>query len=379
MTAAFRVALLPWAISRLVVFATALVTSALFGPPTRGVDPAVPSWIAQIGGWDTTWYLSVARHGYEHDVGQVGETFTNLAFFPVLPGVMAAGGALGLNPFWFAILVCNLAFLGALALFGILGRRVVGAETARRSVWVLAFVPMSVYASMAYSEAIVLLCVAGAALLATRGQFALAGLVAAVAAIARPPGLLVAVLVGLIALSADGTRATRWSRAALGTAPAVLALGGFLTWMQVARGSWKLPFQAQEAWSRGQLGSGLFTALPKEIAAAATQLVHLRGSAQWTSGVRDVAALVGAVWLLRKLARQIGWRSPWVVFSALAVALPIASGSVLSSARFSLLAVPLVWPLADWIGSEKRRQRTAACAAVAVMVLLVAQLEMRSP
>ena len=379
MTAAFRVALLPWAISRLVVLATALVTSAIFGPPTRGVDPAVSSWIAQIGGWDTTWYLSVARQGYEHDVGQVGETFTNLAFFPVLPGVMAVGRAVGLNPFWFAILVCNLAFLGALALFGILGRQVVAAETARRSVWVLAFVPMSVYASMAYSEAIVLLCVAGAALLATRGRFALAGLVGAAAAISRPPGLLVAVLVGLIALNSNGAQTVRWRRAALGTVPAAIAFAGFLGWMQVARGSWRLPFEAQGAWSRGQIATGLFTALPDEIAAAVTQVVHLRASAQWTSGVRDLAALAGAVWLLQRLARQMGWRSPWVIFSLLAIALPIASGSVLSSARFSLLAIPLTWPLAEWVGPSVRRQRGYLVLAALGMVLLVAQLEMRSP
>ena len=379
MKESLRAALLPWALSRLLIFATALVTSAILGPPTRGVDPAVPSWIAQLGGWDTTWYLDVARRGYEHDVGQVGETFSNLAFFPVLPGVMATGQAIGLNPFWTAIVVCNLAFLVALSLFEMLGRFVVGRDEARRSVWVLAFVPMSVYASMAYTEALVLLCATGAALFAVRGQFVGAGLVAAVAAVCRPPGLLVAVLVGLIALSSDGTRVGRYRRALVATVPALAALAGFLTWMEVARGSWRLPFQAQEAWSRGQLGTGLVTALPKEVAAAFDQLIHVRGSAQWTSAVRDLLALAGAVWLLRRLARDMGWRSPWVLFSALAIALPVASGSILSSARFALLAMPLAWPLAGWIGSDAKRQRRLTVAAGVAIVLLVAQLEMRSP
>ena len=67
-----------------------MVASLLLGLPTRGVDPAVPHALALLGGWDTTWYLDIARHGYAHDTGQVGTVFTNLAFFPLLPGIMAA-------------------------------------------------------------------------------------------------------------------------------------------------------------------------------------------------------------------------------------------------------------------------------------------------
>ena len=113
--AGWRVPLVAWGVSRAFVLALAVVASLALGLPERGVDPAVPDALALLGGWDTTWYLDVARHGYEHDLGQVGDVFTNLAFFPLLPGLMALLLALGINPFVGALVVSNLAFLGALA------------------------------------------------------------------------------------------------------------------------------------------------------------------------------------------------------------------------------------------------------------------------
>ena len=116
-----------WATSRALVIVLGIAASLAFGVPERGVDPAVPHALSLLGGWDTTWYLDVARHGYAHDTGQVGEVFTNLAFFPLLPGVMAAALAIGLNPFIAALVVSNLAFLGALQ-----GFHVLSAERVRR-------------------------------------------------------------------------------------------------------------------------------------------------------------------------------------------------------------------------------------------------------
>ncbi|CAN0504573.1 unnamed protein product, partial [Phaeothamnion confervicola] len=92
----WRVPVAAWLGSRLIILAAALVAGQAFGVPTRGVDPAVPSSLVQLGGWDTTWYLDIARNGYEHDVGQVGHVFTNLAFFPLMPGVMALFLVVGL-------------------------------------------------------------------------------------------------------------------------------------------------------------------------------------------------------------------------------------------------------------------------------------------
>ena len=77
--------------------------------------------------------------------------------------------------------------------------------------------------------------------------------------------------------------------------------------------------------------------------------------------------------------REGGLRSPWVAYSAAVLVVPLSSGTITSMARFGLLAFPLVWPLADWLGSDRGRALRWGAVAVALIVLLVLQLEIRSP
>jgi hypothetical protein len=373
-----RVPLLAWTASRALVIGLAVVASLLLGDPTRGVDAYVPGWLSMLGGWDTTWYLDVARNGYQHDLGQVGEVFTNLAFFPLLPGLMALLLALGLNPFLGALVVSNLAFLGALAALHALTGARFGEAAAARATWTLAFLPPAVYASLAYTEGIALACAVAAGLAALRGRYALAGLAAAGAALTRPTGILVALLAGMMAVQdrAPG----RLRRATLAVVPSVLALAAFLAWMAAARGSPTLPFEAQRAWDRGQLGIGLVTAAPNEIGAAWDLVAAGDLTAAWTATFRDLGFLVLYAWLLVLLwRREGGLRSPWVAYSAAVLVVPLSSGTITSMARFGLMAFPLVWPLADWIGRDRGRVLRWGAAAAVLIVLLILQLEIRSP
>jgi hypothetical protein len=370
-----------WGVSRLVALGLAVVVSLLFGAPERGVDDAVPRALAVLGGWDTVWYLDIARFGYDQASPLVGLVFTNPAFFPLLPGVMRAALELGLNPFLVALVVVNAAWLAALVALRRLTADRVGAAAGDRAVWVLALAPPALYASLAYTEAIVVALAVGAALAATRGWWPVAGLLAAAAALTRPPGILVAVLVVLLAVTADAPWPARLRRAAAGIVPAALALGAFLVWMQVARGSWRLPFDAQRAWARGQVGFGIVTDLPGEVQRIATSFGSLTPTAQWSADIRDIGFTVVYVLLLVRLWRTDGGlRSPWVLYSGLALALPLSSGNVSSMARFGLLAFPLAWAAADWIEEGgPRRRRVVLWASLAVTVLLALQLQIRSP
>jgi len=384
-----------WLVSRVLVLVLAVVFSIAIGDTPRGadpgvpdlfvrahlIDPAVPSWLVLLGDWDTTWYLDVARHGYAHDSGQVGTLDSNLAFFPLIPGIAAAFLAIGINPFFGVLVVVHLAFLVALwGLHALTRRHLASERLADRATWAFALLPPTVFASMAYTEALVLACALGAALLALRGQFALAGLVAAVAALSRPPGIIVAGLVVLLALTGSTDLTVRLRRAALALAPSAVALAAFGIWMWAARGSPTLPLAAQAAWDRGQLGIGLITAFPSELAAAADQIVHLDADSRWTSAVRDVGFTVLYAWLFARLWRdEGGLRSPWVAYSAAALAIPLSTGSFGSMSRFGILAFPLMWPLARWLDVSPRRRAWAGGAAVLLMALLVAQLRIRAP
>jgi len=370
-----------WVVSRVPVVALAVALSLLAGSGARAVDPAVPGALRLLGDWDTSWYLDIARNGYDDYLGLVGVFFSNLAFFPMLPALMRGALEVGLNPFLVALAVSNLAFLGALAGMHRLTAERYGPALAGRATWTLALAPPAAYASLAYTDGIVLALALAVALAARRGWWWAAGAAGAVATLARPPGVLVALLAVAIAVLDDAPRPARLRRAALALAPSVLAMTVFLGWMQLSRGSWGLPFAAQGAWDRAPLVIGLVTHLPGEVVDAVVAVATWDPSAEWTSTLRDVGftALYGLL-LARLWRMEGGWRSPWVLYSAGALALPLSSGSLTSMARFGLIAFPLAWAAATWIEEGgTRRRRGAVAGAAAVTVLLVAQLLIRSP
>ena len=374
-----RIVLVPWALSRTFVLAVAIMTSLVIG--YRGapaIDPSVPHALEVLGSWDTTWYLDIARHGYAHDLGQVGAEYSNFAFLPLLPGIAWLALAVHLNPFLVLLVVVHLAFLAALALMHTITVRRGHAPLAPTAVWCLALLPTAAYASMAYTEAVTLVLVMGAAAAAMSRRYLLAGLLAAGATMSRPSGILAAILVAHLALAAGEGNRVRQLAATL--VPSGVALGGLFAWMQVARGRWNLPLDAQRAWDRGGVATGLVTDLPGNLAAGWDHLIGLDWSARWFESARDLGVGALAVMLLIRLWRtEGGLRSPWVLYSALALALPLSTGSIFSLARFSLLAFPLMWPLAEWFSSHRARRHHGVVVAGLITVLLVVQLVASSP
>jgi len=387
-----------WLASRILVTGLGVIASVVFGRAEVGLDRAVPEPFALLGSWDTTWYLDIARRGYAFDVGQVGEVFTNVAFFPLLPLIMGAALAIGLNPFWVALVAANGMFLVALVSLHSLTRGRLGRVMADRATWALALAPPAIVASMAYTEGIALGLAIGAGYLAWKQRFAWAGFVAAFAVLIRPTGILAVVPVVMLAWYAgDEGRRRRLIAAA---APSAAMLVSFLAVMQVRQGGWDLPLRAQAAWGRGQLGVGLLSLLPQKLGSALGGVFggDLLGSrdllgketisqlsglsvGDWSAAVRDLLFGILYVVLLSALwRREGGLRSPWVLYSFLILAMPLASGSVTSLARLGLLAYPLVWPLAEWLGhGGDSRRRWVLAAALVLIVLMVGQLANQSP
>jgi hypothetical protein len=392
------VPLVAWLASRLFVIGMGVISSLTFGRAEIGLDQSVPSALGLFGSWDTTWYLDIARRGYAFDVGQVGEVFTNVAFFPLVPLVMWAALTIGLNPFWVTLVLGNGMFLVALVAVFNLTRGRFGHVMAVRATWVVALAPPAVAASMAYTEGFALGLAALAGYLAWKGHFGWAGMVAAIDVLTRPTGALAVVPVVMLAWYAgsDGRR-IRLVKAAL---PAVVVMLAFLGYMQFRQGAWSLPLQAQAAWGRGQLGVGLLSLLPADLGRALgglfggdligsrdllgkETLAELTGLSvgDWSAVLRDVLFGVVYVFLLARLwRREGGLRSPWVLYAFLVLVVPLSSGSVTSLARLGLLAYPLAWPMAEWLGEGgPGRRRWTAVAALVLIALMVAQLANQSP
>lgn len=392
------VPLAAWLVTRVLVTGLAVIAGIVLGRPEFALDPSVPESFSLLGSWDTTWYLDIAHRGYAFDVGQVGQVFTNVAFFPLLPIIMWAAISLGLNPFWVSLVVGNGMFLVALvSLFAITKARF-GHVMAVRSTWVLALAPPAIAASMAYTEGIALGLAIGAAYLAWRQRFVWAGFVAAFAVLIRPTGVIVLVPVLMLAWAAGSEG--RWRRLLTAAIPTGVIGLSYLTVMQVRQGGWDLPLKAQAAWGRGQLGVGLLSLLPDKLGKAVggifggemlgsrdllgkQTLSQLSGltAGDWSAVARDLLFGVLYVVLLSALWRKEGGlKSPWVLYSFLMLVVPLSSGTVTSLARLGLMAWPLAWPMADWLGrGTPGRRRWVIIAALVAIMLTVAQLSGQSP
>jgi len=137
-----------------VVFATVRITLSLLAvvtvgavhpPSSAGSGVAVPAtagWHNAIDGtdrWDAGWFERIARDGYRPDDASA-------AFFPAYPlAIRGVASVLLLSETDAALVVSNLAFLGALIVLFALTTFEFSIDTARRTVLLLALFPVSFF------------------------------------------------------------------------------------------------------------------------------------------------------------------------------------------------------------------------------------------
>lgn len=317
--------------------------------------------------WDYNWYHLVAYLGYPD--GQGGRPY---AFFPLWPALIRASGA-----------IPDVVFSGALAwaasaaaFYGLAA----GPASRTRTVIAFACWPGSFALLLAYPDALALAAAAWAAALAMRGRPLAAGALGAVAAVARPSGVLIALPLALLARG-RGMRA--WLGAALPVAAAAGVEGYF--WSRSSRAT--AFFDAQKLWGRrgpriGDWSSHLHGVLDRHgaligllaVGAVAAVVLAWRRFGPWTT---LIVAYACAVPVLLAATRSLEgfvdsaraalllpllvllWRlgpryRPWAAFATAVVAVLLLSGTMQSFGRQSLFAFPIFWALADgptWLRS----------------------------
>jgi dolichyl-phosphate-mannose-protein mannosyltransferase len=207
----WREVVVPWMVSRL-LSATLIVATTPAGRAGVGTGA--------FSRWDGVWYLLIARSGYGHPPLGVGQN--RWPFFPVLPGVIGVMRTLGIPGRSGVITVNHLAFLLALAGVWRIARRHTSDDASRLAVWALALFPAAFIFSMVYPSAIFLATSVWAFVLVEEHHDALAGMLAATAALTRPNGVVVAIAL-TIGVAAAASRP--WWRVARVGGPAFLALG----------------------------------------------------------------------------------------------------------------------------------------------------------
>ncbi len=324
--ASIRTAWVPWLLSRIVVD-VAMIAS---------ISHVWSNFELRYRGFvifDFGWYHRIAVEGYG-PAPTGGDEQTPWPFFPLYPGVLKLGRAAGFNDQIVGVLVNHVVLLLALAGLHRITARLAGADAARWAVWALACFPASFVFSMGYPSAIFLCASVWAFTFVDERRFAAAGWCAAVAALIRPNGFLVAATIGLGLVAqpwwpswsrSDGdTTASRstvqpTSRSTVRSTirPLVLTVGpaaaGVATWLGYLWHRTGDPFvfiAAKGAWDEISIVEALTRAYAKFVGA------HL---------ALGVAAL-GVVAVAALTRRGLPW--PWIVFTAAYLLPPFAVGLV---------------------------------------------------
>jgi hypothetical protein len=152
--------------------------------------------------WDSGWYFDIAQRGYHwNPSGQ-----SSLAFFPLYPMLVRAvawpfGGSD--RALWTAGIVLSYAclFLGLAVLHRLSERTFGDREIARRTVLYVAVFPFAYFFTQVYTESLFLLVSVAAVAAARASRWGWAAFFGALAALTRPNGILIAVPLGILALS----------------------------------------------------------------------------------------------------------------------------------------------------------------------------------
>lgn len=213
------------------------------------VGPGAYQLVNMWSRWDAGWYLGIARDGYEFKKGKPSST----AFFPLYPMLIRSmhtllGSKTDASILLAGFLVSNLALAAALCYLYLLTRMEFDEATAARAVLYLLVFPMTLFFSAVYSESVFILVVIASFYHARKGQWLLAGLFCALAALARSPGVL---LLAPLALEYLMQRGFQWRKIKLdvlwlGLGP--LALGGYAVYLGERFGNPRAIIDAQAAW-----------------------------------------------------------------------------------------------------------------------------------
>jgi hypothetical protein len=319
---------------------------AILNGPARIIEP----WYR----WDAGWMARIAREGYagaRDPGGQVGS-----AFMPILPGSMAAAGALGLDPFWAGLLLANLAGAAGTAVLARVAARLTGDRGVGFRTFVLLLVfPTAFFFSAPYNESFGLLFTALALSAWLDRKAARAGVFALFGSQARMTGVAVgaAALAGWACDDRTRTGLRRAVLVAAGSFGGLLLFWAYLGW---AVGDPLACLKSHSAWGRRPLAlSNVWYSIESIYD---PELPH------WGE-----AFLVFLFGLLGVRA----WRRRgafWGVLTLVPVAQMALSGTFLSAHRVVLACLPAFIEMADLLRNRLYFRLVVGAFAFAQFVLL---------
>lgn len=327
-----RVAVVPWALARVLVVAALALSRHLFDE--IGTPPRPPALGQGLFGWDAAFYRAIAEHGYR----AVGES--SLRFFPLVPLVSRGLGWVFFDHTAAALLVVA---NGSALLFGGLLHRLARRETgdlalARRAAWFAALFPAAFVLVMGYAEATAMM-LGVVVFLGLRSQrFGWAAAAGFLAGLCRPVGVLLVVPAAVEAARGwrDASGGERASRVGAVLAP-IAGAAVYLAWVGAEFGDFWKPVSLQ---NKATLRGGFQDPVTRSIDAFG----DLVGGDRFGSGLHIVWALVFAA-LLVVLVRR--FPASYSLYAAGTLLLGLSAHNLDSFERYAMSTFPFLLALAS--------------------------------
>lgn len=337
--------LAPFLITRLAYVLVGLYVSPNFQPNPTYQQYAARGWFLSryflldiFARWDGRHYLAIARDGYSFS-GALGETMSNIAFFPLYPYLVKALTWLTLG--WtgqktpdslyllIGILLSNLFFLaGAYLLYRLATEHLRMNENAARRALVLLFLfPTSFIFSSFYTESLFFFLSLAAFWAAFQRRWMWVGILAGLLALTRPTGVLAAGALFIFYLQQREWKLTRLGLEAAWFSLPALLLAAHLTNMYRLAGNFLAPFVAHGAWGRNRYS--ILEGLRLQLEAPYLDVFKL-------DAFFAVLFLAASLYILWKWPHKaLG------VYPLGMVLVPLATGMLISFQRFMLVVFPV--------------------------------------
>jgi len=307
--------------------------------PGRPGPAATQGWhnaIDAIERQDAVWYLRLAEEGWSTDDASA-------AFFPLYPlTVRAVSWVLPGDDLLAALLVSNLAFLGALLALFALTAEAFGDRVARRAIVVAAIFPTSFFFLAPYTESLFLLLSILAFREARHDRWGRVAVFGALAALTRSVGILLVPALLIEAFSAGRRRGRAGGRRALAArlaGAAAISVGPlcWFAWWGVVHGNWLAPLDAQRNWGR--------ELQPPWVSLGHALELAWSFQSYWLLDLAIVSLAIAGLGLALPALRRSE-----AVYGGLSLLLPLFDPfwdrPLLSVPRFAVVVFPALWGLA---------------------------------
>ena len=360
----FAAAALAWGI---VVWAGAFLVarSSARRAPTVGVwDASLDRFarLAPLAHWDSYWYWKIAEDGYETGNDRLPHT---TAFFPMYPMLLrAVERASGVHPFLAGTPISLLCLAGAAAAIAALAAD--EGFDPRWSLAALLLFPKAVFFAAVYTESLFLMLSAVCLLALRRGRLGWAAVASALAGLARPTGVVLAVPIAWAGIEllrrkkadvearSPNPGIAYYSAAALAPIAGAAAFGAYL-WIRFGS-----PFAGVHA-ETGGWGRRLLEWPWTPIVDA----FRMTGSHYWLSSLFLVPFAIGGILLFRRGLRA---EAVYVLASILFV---LETWGIASAPRYMAVLFPVFFLVGEAMKRWKGVRWTYAIAGVATLAIEV--------